>query len=71
MGDAELEAAYRRLMVELTLEQAARPVPRRDIPEHRAATYGLPVTVAQANRNWAVLEAATGKPRRRGTEEET
>lgn len=59
MSDAELEAAYRRLRIELVLEQAARPVPR----DH--------ISPAQAERNWAVLDAAISKPRRYEPEEET
>lgn len=59
MSDAEVEAAYRRLRIELLLEQAARPVPR----DH--------ISPAQAERNWAVLAAAIDTPRRRETEEET
>lgn len=59
MSDAELAAARRRLMTELTLEQAARPVPR----DH--------ISPVQAERNWAVLAAAIGKPQRYEPEEET
>jgi hypothetical protein len=58
--DAELKAAHKRFLVELLLEQAAPPV-RSDRARSGpldSSEYGQPISDAQADRNYAVLEAA-------------
>jgi hypothetical protein len=63
--DADVKAAHKRFLVELLLEQAAPPVRSHQGGVLGSSAYGRPVSGAQADRNFAVLEAAISRPRRR------